>query len=151
MKSTQNAIARHLHDNMGHYINPFAVETTLDEDGVFNMDARWPEAFADPDYNLEISIEDTTVEAFSRLSGIKTVEQLLFVSPHMLIELFHMGLANVICMVDSEEQYYELFFRKKNGKLTMYDAEEDKERVVKEKLETAEDFFTYTKDYVNKL
>jgi hypothetical protein len=152
MKPTKNAIEQHLLNNRGHYINPFAVETTLDEYGVFNMDARWPEPFADPDYNLEISIDDTTVQAFSKLSGIKTVEQLLFVSPHMLIELFQMGLAYVVCMIDTREGfYYELFFRKENGKLFMYDEEEDIRQLVKLPLNTAEDFFEYTRNYVSKL
>ena len=151
MRSTSNPIEKYLKDNMGHYINPFKVETTLDEEGVFDMSARWPDVFAEPDYNLEISITDTTVEEFSKLSGIKTVEQLHFVSPYMLIELFHKGIAGLCCMIDNPDYYYELRFYKKNGKLYMVDEEEDIRRLVKQKLETPGDFFEFTKNYVSNL
>ena len=152
MKPTKNAITRHLNDNLGHYINPFNVETTLSENGVFNMDASWPEPLPDPDYVLEISIPDTTVEYFGKLSGIKTVEQLLFVSPHMLIELYQMGLAYVMCMVQKKLFFYELYFRKKkDGRFYSYDIKTNKTRLVKRPLETAEDFYEYTREYISKL
>jgi hypothetical protein len=151
MKPGSNPIEKYLKDNMGHYINPFRVETTLDDEGVFDMSARWPDIFAEPDYNLEISIADTTVEEFSKLSGIKTVEQLHFVSPHMLIEMFQKGIARLCCMIDNPDYYYELHFYKQNGKLYMIDEEEDIRRLVKQKLETPGDFFEYTKNYVAKL
>lgn len=151
MKSTRNAIEKYLKDNMGHYINPFRVESTLDEEGGFDMSARWPDVFAEPDYNLEISITNTTVAEFSKLSGINTVEQLHFVSPHMLIELFHKGIARLCCMIDNPDYYYELRFYKKNGKLYMIDEEEDINKVVKEKLETPGDFFEFTRNYVSNL
>jgi hypothetical protein len=150
-KSPRNAIAKYLKDNMGHYINPFKVETTLDEDGSFDMSARWPDVFAEPDYNLEISISNTTVAEFSRLSGITTVEQLHFVSPHMLIELFHKGIAGLCCMIDNPDYYYELRFHKKNGKLYMTDEEEDIKRLVKQDLQTPGDFFEFTRNYITKL
>lgn len=151
MKSTRNAIEKYLKDNMGHYINPFRVESTLDEEGVFDISARWPDMFAEPDYNLEISISNTTVAEFSKQSGITTVEQLHFVSPHMLIELFHKGVAGLCCMIDNPNYYYELRFHKKNGKLYMVDEEEDIKKVVKEKLETPGDFFEFTRNYVSNL
>ena len=151
MKSTRNAIEKYLKDNMGHYINPFRVESTLDEEGTFDMSARWPDVFAEPDYNLEISITNTTVAEFSKLSGINTVEQLHFVSPHMLIELFHKGIARLCCMIDNPDYYYELRFYKKNGRLYMLDEEEDINKVVKEKLETPGDFFEFTRNYVSNL
>lgn len=151
MKSTKNAIEKYLKDNMGHYINPFRVESTLDEEGGFDMSARWPDVFAEPDYNLEISITNTTVAEFSKLSGINTVEQLHFVSPHMLIELFHKGIARLCCMIDNPDYYYELRFYKKNGKLYMLDEEEDINKIVKEKLETPGDFFEFTRNYVSNL
>ena len=151
MKPGSNPIEKYLKDNMGHYINPFRVETTLDDEGVFDMSARWPDIFAEPDYNLEISIADITVEEFSKLSGIKTVEQLHFVSPHMLIEMFQKGIARLCCMIDNPDYYYELHFYKQNGKLYMIDKEEDIRRLVKQKLETPGDFFEYTKNYVAKL
>jgi hypothetical protein len=150
-KSPRNAIAKYLKDNMGHYINPFRVETTLDEDGSFDMSARWPDVFAEPDYNLEISISNTTVAEFSKLSGITTVEQLHFVSPHMLIELFHKGIAGLCCMIDNPDYYYELRFHKKNGKLYMTDEEEDIKRLVKQDLQTPGDFFEFTRNYITKL
>lgn|SRR6478735_1008566 len=151
MKSSKNAIEKYLKDNMGHYINPFRVESTLDEEGAFDMSARWPDVFAEPDYNLEISITNTTVAEFSKLSGINTVEQLHFVSPHMLIELFHKGIARLCCMIDNPDYYYELRFYKKNGKLYMIDEEEDINKMVKEKLETPGDFFEFTRNYVSNL
>ena len=151
MKSSKNAIEKYLKDNMGHYINPFRVESTLDEEGGFDMSARWPDVFAEPDYNLEISITNTTVAEFSKLSGINTVEQLHFVSPHMLIELFHKGIARLCCMIDNPDYYYELRFYKKNGKLYMIDEEEDINKIVKEKLETPGDFFEFTRNYVSNL
>jgi hypothetical protein len=151
MKSTKNPIAKYLKDNMGHYINPFRVESTLDEEGVFDMTARWPDVFAEPDYNLEISISDTTVDEFSKLSGITTVEQLHFVSPYMLIELFHKGVAGLCCMIDNPDYYYELRFYKKNDRLYMVDEEEDIRRIIKQKLETPGDFFEFTRNYVSKL
>lgn len=151
MKSSKNAIEKYLKDNMGHYINPFRVESTLDEEGGFDMSARWPDVFAEPDYNLEISITNTTVAEFSKLSGINTVEQLHFVSPHMLIELFHKGIARLCCMIDNPDYYYELRFYKKNGRLYMLDEEEDINKVVKENLETPGDFFEFTRNYVSNL
>jgi hypothetical protein len=127
------------------------VESTLDEEGAFDMSARWPDMFAEPDYNLEISIRDITVADFSQLSGIKTVEQLHFVSPHTLIEFFHQGIARICCMIDNPDYYYELLFYKRNGKLYMIDEEEDIKRVVKQNLETPGDFFEFTRNYVSKL
>jgi hypothetical protein len=151
MKPAKNAIEKYLKENMGQYINPFRVESTLDEEGEFIMCARWPDVFAEPDYNLEISITNITVAQFTELSGIKTVEQLHFVSPHMLIELFHKGIARLCCMIDNPDYYYELLFYKKNGKLYMVDDEEDIKRVVRQDLQTPGDFFEYTRNYVSKL
>ena len=147
----KNAITQYLKDNLGHYTNPFGVHADLTEDGFFNIGAKWPDIYVGPDYNLEICIEDITVEEFSKLTSITSVEQLHFVSPHTLIELYHQGVSFVSVIYENDDLYYELVFRKKGDKLYMIDEEEDKERVVRKKLEKPGDFISYITNYVSKL
>ncbi|THU39488.1 hypothetical protein FAM09_13370 [Niastella caeni] len=152
MRPTRNAIAQYLRANMGHYINPFLVETTLDEFGMFDIAAKWPDLPKKPEYTLEIVLEDVTVEQFSKLSGIKTVEQLHFVSPHRLIELFHEGVATVFCMADKPEFYCELSFRKSNGEVCVYNEEEDKRVVITgNNFDEPADFFDYMRTYISNM
>ena len=150
-KDKKSPIVQYLHDNLGYYINPFAVHFNLEEDATLNITAAWPDPYPGVECRLEVCWEGTTVEEFSQLTGIKSVEQLHFVSPPLLVDLYHKGIAALWVTVEAGELYYELLFRKKGDKLYMLDEEEEVVREVGRKLETPVDFFKYTRNYAKKL
>ncbi|OQP45438.1 hypothetical protein A4H97_32350 [Niastella yeongjuensis] len=149
-KPAEHPIASFLKSNLGYYTNPFGVQSDLLEDGAFNITAHYPGILLDTGYVIEICIEDSTIEEFSKLSGITTVEQLHFASPHLLLDLYHQGAAFLSVLYDNGECCWELVFRKKEGRIHVKDEDEDLSWVARKKLEKPADFINYITNYSKK-
>ncbi len=145
-----HAIAQFLQSQLGYYTNPFGVQTDLLEDGVFNMTAPYPGIYLADGYAIEICIEDSTIEEFTRLTGITTVEQLHFVSPQLLLELYHQGVAFLSVLYDNGEDCWELVFQKKDGRIQVKAEEDDLKWIARKKLERPADFINYITNYSKK-
>jgi len=145
-----NPIAIFLRSNLGYYTNPFGVQSDLLEDGAFNITAQYPGIYLDTGYVMEICIEDSTLEEFSKLTGITTVEQLHFASPHLLLDLYHQGQAFLSVLYDNGDYCWELLFQKKDGKMHVKDEDEELNWVARKKLEKPADFINYITNYSKK-
>jgi len=145
-----NAIARFLKSQLGYYTNPFGVQSDLLEDGAFNMTAPYPGILLDTGYVMEICIEDSTIEAFTQLTGIKTVEQLHFATPQLLLELYHQGAAFISVLYESGNSCWELVFQKKDGRIQVKDEDEDLKWIARKKLEKPADLINYVTNYSKK-
>ena len=146
----ENAIARFLKSQLGYYTNPFGVQTDLLEDGAFNMAAPYPGILLDTGYVMEICMEDSTIEEFIKLTGIKTVEQLHFATPQLLLGLYHQGTAFLSVLYDNGDNCRELVFQKKDGRIQVKDEEEDLKWIARKKLEKPADFINYLTNYSKK-
>ena len=149
-KPANNPIAKFLKSNLGYYTNPFGVQSDLLEDGAFNITAQYPGILLDTGYVMEICIEDSTIETFSQLTGIATVEQLHFATPQLLLELYNHGEAFLSVLYDNGDCCWELVFQKKNGKIHVKDEDEDLNWVARKKLEKPADFINYITNYSKK-
>jgi hypothetical protein len=149
-KPADHPIATFLKNHLGYYTNPFGVQSDLLEDGAFNITAQYPGIYLDTGYVMELCIEDSTVEKFSKLTGITTVEQLHFASPQLLLELYHQGAAFLSVLYDNGEFCWELTFRKKEGRIHVQDEEEELKWVARKKLEKPADFINYINNYSKK-
>jgi hypothetical protein len=149
-RPAENAIAKFLKSQLGYYTNPFGVQSDLLEDGVFNMTAPYPGVLLDTGYVMEVCIEDSTIEEFTRLTGIKTVEQLHFATPQLLLELYHHGAAFISVLYENDDNCWELVFRKKEGRIQVKNEEEELTWTARKKLEKAADFINYITNYSKK-
>jgi hypothetical protein len=149
-KPPENAIAKFLRSNLGYYTNPFGVQSDLLEDGSFNITAHYPGILLDTGYVMQICIEDSTLEEFSKLTGIKTVEQLHFATPQLLLGLYNQGAAFLSVLYDNGDFCWELVFRKKEGRIYVKDEDQDRSWVAHKKLEKAADFINYITNYSKK-
>ena len=149
-KAVENAIAKFLKSNLGYYTNPFGVQSDLLEDGAFNITAQYPGIYLDTGYVMEICIEDSTIEEFSKLTGIKTVAQLHFATPHLLLELYNQGAAFLSVLYDNGDYCWELIFQKKDGRMHVKDEDEDLSWIARKKLEKPADFINYITNYSRK-
>jgi hypothetical protein len=143
----KNDIEQFLHNNLGYYMNPFNVHFSLPENLVLSVTTIWPDKYPGPECYMEIFYEGITVEEFCIITGVTSLEQIHFVPPQVLVELYYQGLARLWVVVEIEDFYYELNFRKKGEKLWLYDEHKNLERPVGRKLETPTDFFIYTRNY----
>src|SRR6185436_6751983 len=110
------------------------------EDGTFNITAQYPGIYLDTGYVMEIFIEDSTIQDFSDLTGIKTVEQLHFVTPQLLLGLYNQGDAFLSVLYDNGDFCWELVFQKKEGRIHVKDEDEDLSWIARKKLEKPADF-----------
>jgi hypothetical protein len=143
----KNAIEQFLHNNLGYYMNPFNVHFSLPENLVLSVTAIWPENYPGPECYMEVCFEGTSVEEFGQITGVTSLEQIHFVSPQVLVELYNKGIAQLWVVVEIGEFYYELIYQKKESRLWMLDEDKNIERPVGRKLETPSDFFIYTRNY----
>ncbi|MBO9204600.1 MULTISPECIES: hypothetical protein [Niastella] len=149
-ESDKDPITRFLTNNLGFYTNPFGVQSFLLEDGAFNITAHYPGILLDTGYTMEVCIEDITVAHFSQLTGITTVEQLHFVSPHLLLELYIKGAAILSVLYDNGDCCWELVFHRKDGKVHVKDEDDELSWVARKKLEKPADFINYITNYAKK-
>ena len=114
------------------------------------MTAPYPGILLDTGYVIEVCIEDSTIDEFTKLTGIKTVEQLHFATPQLLLELYQQGAAFLSVLYDNGDNCRELVFQKKDGHIQVKDEDEDLKWIARKKLEKPVDVINYITNYSKK-
>lgn len=126
------------------YINESGVMFNRVAAGMMFVDSPWP-GFCIDEISLVYLCNDAS-EFFNCLE-IKNAEELDQVRPDVLLTLFHAGEVILVCSMSDDET---LEFQMHDGKLVANKENNQVIHIVKENLETAEDFIEYTKQYFMK-
>ena len=143
MENINEAVRNFLDDQVRYYSPQHAEFITFEDNTVF-VSTNWPDLKYDENFYVNLFFESKTIEEFVDVFGIKSVNDLNNITSDSLLQLFHMGKADVCCAIDNHETSYELRFRKKNNKMMVTD-EKGVVHEIPEILQTAQQF----KDYIH--
>jgi hypothetical protein len=142
MKNTYEAVSEFIIDQE-IYDNPHKVEIVTYYDDTVTVSAYWPDEICEGDMYLELFFESNTIAEFTRVFGIRCIDDLEHITPDSLHNLYKQGKAVICCTIDNMNTYYSMQFRKQNNNILAKDDEEI-ERITTELLETPQQFMDYT-------
>lgn len=143
MKNIHKAVSEFIIDQ-GIYDNPHNVEIVTYHDDYVSVASDWPGEISEgEDIYLELYFESNTIAEFTRIFGIKSIDDLKHITQEFLLYLYKQGNAVLCCNIDKSSTYYSLKFRKQNNKILATD-EDEIEHVTTALLETPQQFMDYT-------